>query len=325
MNSIVNGIILNPFAQAGNSQARFETFKESPEFSKLKMNQAKIFNCAHIQNLRQLKNELILWLGDLAKNQPVNIVSVGGDGMIHLLLNALMNLDHEIRQNITIGAIGTGSSNDFHKPHSTPGHGVFQNIPYRLDFEHAALFDIGIVDFQSPISFKEYFIINASLGATALGNWFFNNPDQMLTKLKKTSSSAAITYATFWALKNFRAQKIKIGFNNHSREFQVCNLGLIKNPHFTGSLFYPEAPAYNDGQFHLYVAHSLSFFQMLVLTLNLSKGKFSLKPDKKLHEIVNLLQLDSGKQDFILELDGEIFRTNSAIMKIHQQAVNLCP
>lgn len=324
MNSVVSGIILNPFAQAGNSQKSFDIFKTSEQFSNLKMNQAKIFNCSHFQNLSQLKNELILWLVDLARNQQANIVSVGGDGLVHLILNAMMNLTPDIRQNITLGAIGTGSSNDFHKPYSTLGHGKFRKIPYRLDFHHRELFDLGVVEFSTPLEFKEYFVINASLGATALGNWFFNNPDSTLAKLKKTSISAAITYATFWALKNFRAQKLKLEFNNKSLVLPICNLGLVKNPHFTGSLFYPEAPQINDGHLHLYVAHSLSFFQMLGLTLDLSNGKFQIG-EKKIHDIVQKIQLDGINQDFILELDGEIFKTKSATISVMQQAVYLCP
>lgn len=324
MKQKVNGIILNPFAQAGNSQKSFDIFKTSDEFFHLGMHQAKFFNCSHFQSLSQLKNELVLWLEDLANHTEGNIVAVGGDGMIHMALNALMNLSLESRKKITLGAIGTGSSNDYHKPYLGTGRGLYKKIPFRLDFSNSQLFDLGAVEFTDPLEFKEYFIINASLGATALGNWFFNNPDQTLKKLKKTSTSAAITYATFWALKNFKSQVMNVEFNDNKLTLPVTNLGVIKNPHFTGSLFYPHAPLYNDGHFHLYLAHSLNFFELLRLTFDLSNGKFKSSP-KKLHEIVKLIKLNSFEQDFIIELDGEILKTKSASIHVEEQAVYLCP
>lgn len=326
MNAKVNGIILNPFAQAGNSQKSFDVFKTSDDFYNLSMHEAKIFNCSHFQNLSQLKNELILWLKDLSRNQTANIVSIGGDGLFHHILNAVMNLPEENRKSITLGAIGTGSSNDLHKPYKSEGRAEYKKIPYRLDFEHRKLFDIGQVEFTSPIAFKEYFAINASLGATALGNWFFNHPDKTLAKLKKMSTGTAITYATFWALKNFKPQNIKIEFSGNEMTVPVTNLGLIKNPHFTGSLVYPMSPLIDDGFLHLYIAHTLNFLEMISLTLNLSKGKFN-QSEKLIHEIVEKVNLEVAdkSQELIIELDGEIFQTKSATVTVKKQAVWICP
>lgn len=322
----VSGIILNPFAHGGNSLSSFELFKTSTEFAELKMNQAKIFNCGHFQHLGQLKNELTLWLEDLGKNEAANIVCVGGDGMVHLLLNTMMNLPTDIRKNITIGAIGTGSSNDFHKPYLAVGRGKYKKIPYRLNFSQKQLVDVGVVEFHSPLEFKEYFIINASLGATALGNWFFNNPDLRLQKLKKISTGMAIAYATVWALKNFKAQKINLNFNDKKMEVAVCNLGLVKNPHFTGSLRYPEDPEWNDGSLYLYIAHSMNFFEMIALTLDLSKGKFT-EGKKAIKEIIQHIHINIAdkKEEFVMELDGEVFKTKSAEVSVLKQAVFICP
>lgn len=325
MNEKVNGIILNPFAQAGNSGKIFDVFKTSDVFYNLSMHEAKIFNCSHFQNLSQLKNELILWLKDLSKNQNANIVSIGGDGLFHLILNAVMNLPEEKKMAITLGAIGAGSSNDLHKPYKIQGRGEYKKIPYRLDFGHRKLFDVGVVEFTSPIAFKEYFAINVSLGATALGNWFFNHPDKMLAKLKKSSPSAAITYATFWALKNFKPQKLKIEYSGKELVVPVTNLGLIKNPHFTGSLVYPKAPMVDDGLLHLYIAHTLNFFEMLSLTIDLSKGKFK-ESSKLLHDVVAKVNIESADdKELILELDGEIFQTKTASISVKKQGVWLCP
>lgn len=54
-------------------------------------------------------------------------IAVGGDGTVNLLAQALLE-SVEWRE-ISLGALGTGSSNDFHKPRRKRFHG----LPARLD------------------------------------------------------------------------------------------------------------------------------------------------------------------------------------------------
>ena len=46
------------------------------------------------------------------------IISAGGDGSIHYLVNYLVTLDKSILKKAVVGAVGLGSSNDFLKPFS---------------------------------------------------------------------------------------------------------------------------------------------------------------------------------------------------------------
>ena len=120
------------------------------------------------------------------------VISAGGDGTINLILNLLMNLQGIETQKIYLGGIGLGSSNDFLKPHKT----VVKDIPCRIRPEESLLADIGKVRFVGTTG-KEvtrYFIVNASIGATAEANWIFNRGDQPIGFLKPRMLDLAILY-----------------------------------------------------------------------------------------------------------------------------------
>jgi hypothetical protein len=116
-------------------------------------------------------------------------ISAGGDGTVNALVNALASmLGPEELRNVTVGALGLGSSNDFHKPYTHTIHG----FPARIDFDRARPRDAGCLSFDSC---RRFFLVNASAGVTANANAFFNGPDTGLRLLKSVSTAAAISYA----------------------------------------------------------------------------------------------------------------------------------
>ena len=121
------------------------------------------------------------------------LISVGGDGTLNALLNTLLNSKEFNSSDFYLGAIGLGSSNDFMKPVCT----TINNFPARLNFKKVSGHDIGSVSFLNPEGEHQtrYFIVNASLGATAEANLFFNNVNRFLKFLKKWAKALAILYA----------------------------------------------------------------------------------------------------------------------------------
>ena len=104
------------------------------------------------------------------------IVVAGGDGTVNLALNVIMDpaTDRPRAPRVALGAIGLGSSNDFHKP-IAPERDL-AGAPARVDVEGATVVDVGKATIQLPGEGRlvRYFLLNASMGMVADGNNAFN-------------------------------------------------------------------------------------------------------------------------------------------------------
>ena len=73
-------------------------------------------------------------------------IAAGGDGTINYLLNEILsNPSKTIIDEIQIGAIGLGSSNDFHKPMYSSR--LINGIPCKVDFTNTEERDIGCITY----------------------------------------------------------------------------------------------------------------------------------------------------------------------------------
>lgn len=99
-------------------------------------------------------------------------IAAGGDGTVNRLLNTLLNAPVEARE-LTLGAIGLGSSNDFHKPFNPAS--MLQGIPLRLDETRSRPCDvIQVRCLQDGRMEQKFGIINASIGIAARANARYN-------------------------------------------------------------------------------------------------------------------------------------------------------
>ena len=259
---------------------------------------------------------------DSIKNGKTDFVIAGGDGSINYFLNrCIVLLEPETLRQIKLGAVGIGSSNDFHKPFSSKN--LFGNIPYKINFEHAKLRDVGCLSFEKDgKTVKKYFLINASLGITAEGNNLFNNPDFILRYLKKMSTQSAITYAVIKNILSYKNFKVTIGGYNESFTANISNLGITKSPFFTGKLRYQSHPKLDNGLFDVHLYQSLSKMKLLKLFYNLSKGKSDASLNKKFWRTdrINI----SSEQEFAVEFDGEVITTKSAEFSVIPGLIKVC-
>ena len=251
-----------------------------------------------------------------------DFVIAGGDGSINYFLNHLINLvEPEVLREVKIGAVGIGSSNDFHKPFRTKN--IVGKIPCMLNFKNAIHRDVGCIMFNKEGSlFKKYFLINASLGITAEGNNYFNHPDSILRSLKKMSTQSAITYTVIKNILNYKNFKVTIGGNNESFTANISNLGILKSPFFTGKLRYQSDPLLDNGLFDVHLYESLSKVKLLELFYNLSKGLSDISLNKKIWRTDRIII--SSEKEFTVEFDGEVITTKSAEFSVMPRLIKVC-
>jgi diacylglycerol kinase family enzyme len=183
---------------------------------------------------------------------------------------------------------------------------------------------VGELSFQhNGERITRYFIINASIGITAEGNFLFNNPDRILKYLKRFNTNSAILYSalkTIFGYKDFEAD-IRMD-EGKSAKVNITNLNIIKNPHVSGDLCYGYPAVYNDGKMNIHLAHDMNKFEVIQLFRALQKG--SIERIAKLESFpVKEIEVNSEKV-FNLEYDGEVIQTNSVLFSIKKEWIKVC-
>jgi diacylglycerol kinase family enzyme len=248
-------------------------------------------------------------------------VAAGGDGTVNLLVNAMMELPEET--GAALGAIGLGSSNDFHKPFDR--RSLIGGVPVRLDRERAMPCDVIRVDFERDdgASGTRYAIINASLGITAEANASFNAPTRFIRAAKKLSVDAAIVASVLHTLATYRGVRCRIAIDGAEvGAFSVSNLGVIKNPHFAGSFCYDTPIEPDDGFIGVNLCERLTRFQALATLAALKRRRFRGRP--KTRSWVARRASAAGDRVFALETDGEVVHARSVTFSVVPKGIRCC-
>lgn len=296
-------ILLNPDARQGRGAAKWDAIKGAPD-----MPEASVISIKNHEWRMQMKLHI--------QRGETRFIAAGGDGTVNLLLNTLLlYISPGMLSGYTIGAIGLGSSNDFHKPISM----MICGIPAALDFEHAALRDICSLDYDNG---RRYFMINASIGITAEANYRFNHPDALLTILKKVHTGSAILLAAAETIAGYKNIPVCLSRKESEQHCNVTNLGILKNPHFSGSFRYDDAAVYNDGLLRVYLAGDMNKREIPSLMNALARGKFRRVAKTSSFSAEKLAV--SAEQEFTVECDGETVKTKKAIFSVYKEAVKVC-
>jgi diacylglycerol kinase family enzyme len=248
------------------------------------------------------------------------LVAAGGDGTVNVILNALFGLKRAAE--VTLGAIGLGSSNDFHKPWRKDG--LIAGCPARVDLSSARPVDVIRIDYaDGGTSMTRYCLLNASIGVTAEANAFFNSRSYAIRALQRVSVDAAVTAAAVRTMLGFRNINCHIGVDDAAAfELAVSNLSAIKRPNVAGSLCYDTPVALDDGRMAVNVAFGLSFFGRIAAFAALSRGRFSGRPGT-VTCYGTRVEVSSGSS-FAMEFDGEVVQTSRAVFTLVPKGIEVC-
>ena len=303
-------ILLNDKSCGGNAANKWQTFVNN-----YNLKECTIIKAGDIKGGERISSAL--------SNGETDFAAAGGDGTVNFLLNKLMCLANESQiHNLRFGAIGLGSSNDFHKPYNESN--LIDKIPYKLNFSKSELRDIGELSFHhNDKKVTRYFIINASIGITAEGNFHFNNPDRVLMYVKRLNANNAIFYSALKTIFGYRDFEANIRRDDtEPKNVNITNLNIVKSPNVSGDLNYGYPAVYNDGKMNIHQAQDMNKLEILQLFLSLQKGR-----------IDNIAKLESFRvkefevhteKIFNMEYDGEVVQTNSVLFSIKKEWIKVC-
>ncbi len=225
------------------------------------------------------------------------LVSVGGDGTLNEIVNAILRQNFVEPSEIAVGSIGTGRGNDWRKTIGIPeDYNEAVNI---LKKEKYIFQDVGKVRYIQKGKEKERFFINvAGMGFDAEVTYKANK------KRGRFATSLSYSMNLLKTLFSYRPTNVqiiadeKIVFENMAL---TLNVGICKYSG-GGMMFTPNA-VYDDGLFDLTVVEDVSIFVILKNLRKIYNGSFIKNPSVKTFRARTIKIFSQEK--LYLEVDGE--------------------
>ena len=303
-------VILNPFSHGETGRKRWEKVKPFVETR---------FELEIIETTGDWKERL-----GQAIDQGVRVIlAAGGDGTVHDALNALGSRASPRLSEFTLGGIGLGSSNDFHKPILNPVLG----IPVKIDADQSRLRDVMEVTIENGEGpkLKKLFIVSSSIGFVAEANDYFNKAHGLMKFLKKQSTALAIPFAAVKTIFTYRNVPVRMKHGADTWDSNLSSFHVMKTLYLSGSFRFDTEIEPNNRKFSVNLMEDFSLREIIQSTIDLSSGKFlkGYVGKKRRHWETDVWEVQSDKP-LPLELDGELYEFTKASFRIFPDAIREC-
>jgi diacylglycerol kinase family enzyme len=307
-------VIINPNAGGGKALERWERVEKRVH------ELAGAFEPIITEDAQAVRHHVARAL-DAGETQ---FVAAGGDGTVNLVVTSIIqHADPEVLAAVKLGAVGLGSSNDFHKPFRRL-HKI-QRVPYKLNFQDTVRHDVCLVTYRDRDGKlrSRNWVINASVGTTAEANYFFNTGNRALRFLKRISPDTGIGYAALRTVAHHRAREMTIHVNDRETvRTRVKNLGIVKNPNFAGGLRYDSRYEPDNGQVDVHLLKDLPILRLLLAFWRLARGRFSGQRGAQSWQASRVAI--KADQPFALEGDGEVTLAREAFFSVSPRLLQMC-
>ena len=238
-----------------------------------------------------------------------NIISIGGDGTLHHVVNGIMQQRYVKTSDITIAVIPQGTGNDWIKTYNIPND-VEKAIEI-ISKKKTILQDIGVLETENNI--VSYFNNVAGLGYDGY----------IVNKLKTLKRFGSIAYllSGLAGLLLYKKSVFKIIFDDRILETN-CLMTIFGLCKFSGGgMQFTKDVNSTDGLFDITIAKNLNFFDLVFNLPKLYSGKIVHHKKIETYKTKEITVIPQTTKPFI-QADGELIGTGKVSVKIIEKAIN---
>lgn len=240
------------------------------------------------------------------------IISVGGDGTLHHVINGVMTQNYIESKEITVSVIPIGTGNDWVKTYGIQPNNIEKAIVNIVN-NHTVLQDIGKLETQN--NQVNFFNNVAGIGYDGY----------VVNKLNNLKRFGPIAYllSGVAGLLFYKKTHFTVDVNNEKIETKclMTLFGICK--YSAGGMQLTDFKKPNDGLFDITIAKNLSFFDLIFNLKGLYSGAI-LKHKKVVTTKTSSLLITptKGKQPTYIQADGELINTGVVKVSMIPEAIN---
>ncbi len=141
--------------------------------------------------------------------------------------------------------------------------------------------------------------------------------------MKRISPWRGLVYAALRTVLGYRAREMRLTFEDGATvRARVKNLGIVKNPHFTGALRYDSPYEPDSGDFFVHLLRDIPLPRLALMLLRLLRGRFSGQDGAETWRSRRIRV--EADQPFAVEGDGEVITTRDAYFSVLPRVLQVC-
>ena len=268
----------NPSAGGGKAAAAIE-----PVAKRLVAAGYDVVVCA-----RDNAAELSSALREELSNQPRAVVALGGDGTVHLVLNAVAP-----DFSIPLGVIPVGTGNDIAQSWGIPADRD-DALGSLLEALHAEPLVVDVAK-STQAGIDSYFAAVYSAGFDAIVNERANH-------MRFPKGPSRYTLALLRELTSLRPRRYRLSIDGKSRDVEALLIAVANGPSFGGGMQVVPDASVTDGLLDVFIVHPLPIVRFLALFPKVFSGGHVGHPAV---EIVQAQEINLDVDEVVGYADGE--------------------
>lgn len=240
-----------------------------------------------------------------------NIISVGGDGTLHHVVNGIMLQRYVKTSDITIGVIPLGTGNDWIKTYNIPNN--IKKAIHIIHQKNTILQDIGVL--KTADNQFTYFNNVAGLGYDGY----------IVNKLKSLKRFGSVAYllAGIYGLLFYKKSVFKIIFKDKIIETN-CLMVIFGICKFSGGgMQFTENVNSTNGFLDLTIAKNLTFWDLVLNLPKLYSGKIVHHKKVETYKTKKITIVSNNINTYI-QADGELVGKEKVEVSIKEKAIQFC-